>query len=260
MLVDSHFHAGAMDNKGLNSGELVRDFFASQGAYLLEIALNEGDFEARVELATQYENLFLSAGIHPNYHVDLNFSQYQQKLSEIEPQLQHPKVIAMGEMGLDLFYKDLDLASQKQRFLAQIELANAYNKPIVIHIRDSLDEFIEILPQCRVKAGGVLHCFTGNYDQAKALVDHGFYLGFGGILTYTKKTEDIHDAFTKIPLDRILSETDAPFLTPRNCASGGNKPQNVSQVVKMMAKLRGTETAELLPVIKENFQALFLNA
>ncbi len=259
-LVDSHFHLLEMEKKGLDGESIISSFFQEGGAYLLEIAINHENFERRERLSQAYKNLYLTAGIHPTSGSDFSPSELSDALTSVQEQAKSPRVVAIGEIGLDLFHDKLPLGEQIERFRTQIEIANQSGLPIVIHTREATPEVLKVLRESPCQKGGVIHSFTGDTREAEEFCELGFFLGYGGILTYSKKTEALRESAKRVALSRILSETDSPYLAPRPMKPP-NRPPYVKKVVELLSQLRlesqNESKEEIVLAIQQNFSRLF---
>ena len=237
---------------------------------------------AAVALASKYENMYASIGTHPIHlfptHVDEEESHFMSREegfdeAHYENLVRSEKVIGVGETGLDLYHLPKDkpkaevLAKQKQVFLAHIKFAVKHNLPLVVHCREAHNEMIELLQSIANRAQpmvrGVIHCFTGNWEQAQKYLALGFYLGFTGVVTYPpKKTDpkpqnDLLAVLKKMPADRILVETDSPYLAPQICRGKRCDPDMVEEVVKKIAEIRGANLEKIRQITVENTLVLF---
>ena len=198
--------------------------------------------------------LYFAAGFHPS-----NLQDYQKGDEErLASLLQSPKGVAVGEIGLDYHYEDTDEAAQKRAFCAQLELAEALSLPVIIHSRDAAADTLRILKDNRAKlrAGGVMHCFSGSPETAKEYLKLGLYISFAGPVTF-KNARRLDDVAKIVPADRILAETDSPYLAPEPFRGTLNTPKNVVQVYEKLAQLRGEELFALAARIHENAKTLF---
>lgn len=204
-----------------------------------------------VELAGKYPEIYACIGIHP---VDDPSKVFDRE--EFEKLVQHPRVVAIGECGMDFYHakKEEDYERQKKLFLDQIDFALAYNKPLMIHARNAYEEILEILEPLKIEHGpklrGDIHFFAGNWETAQRFFAIDFTVSFTGVITFT---EDFDEVIKNAPLDKILSETDAPFVSPVPYRGKRNEPSYVSEVVKRIAEIRGED----LEVVRE---ALVQNA
>ena len=198
--------------------------------------------------------LYFAAGFHPS-----NLQDYQTGDEErLASLLQSPKGVAVGEIGLDYHYEDTDEAAQKRAFCAQLELAEALSLPVIIHSRDAAADTLRILKDNRAKlrAGGVMHCFSGSPETAKEYLKLGLYISFAGPVTF-KNARRLDEVAKIVPPERILAETDSPYLAPEPFRGTLNTPKNVVQVYEKLAQLRGEELFALAARIKQNAETLF---
>lgn len=210
--------------------------------------------KAALALAEAHENVYCAVGIHPENIEGLDFSV----LDQIETMARHPKNVAIGEIGLDYhWYKEIEQhKKQKEWFLAQIELANRLNLPASIHARDASGDMLEILQKNPIKAGAVLHCYSGSVETLKSLAKLGYYFGFDGPITYKNAVEPKR-CVMEAPLDRLLVETDSPYLAPTPLRGRRNDPANIPLIVSAMAELRGLSLEEMSDQLNDNFARLF---
>ena len=261
MFIDSHAH---LDGKQFDSDREQVITRAREAGVRAMVAIGNGDgppsLDAGIQLAEQYPFLYATIGIHPHEARLANDSAYQA----MEQLARHPKVIAWGEIGLDYFYDHSPRDTQKQVFVHQMELAAAAKLPIVIHCRpsDGSDNGWEdclglIQDQWAPKGlGGVLHCFTGNWVQAKQALDMGFMISFAGNVTFPK-AQQIRDAALEVPLDRILIETDCPYLAPVPHRGKRNEPAFVKETARKLGELRGLSMEEVGERTGRNFYNFF---
>jgi len=211
--------------------------------------------EDAVKIAERYTQIYFAAGVHP-YDAE-NYSR-----ADLEPYLAHPKCVAVGECGLDYYRLSenqaeavADMRRQKEVFLDQIALAKAYRKPLIVHIRESSADSLEILENHAGDEGGVLHCYNADESLLK-LAKRNFYYGIGGVLTF-KNARKLINVFPKIPLERLLIETDAPYLTPHPHRGERNEPAYCTFIADKMAMLSGLSLKEVERITTENAQRLF---
>jgi len=253
--IDSHCH---LDNPQFDPDrEAVIDRALAAGVErMVVIGTGEGppDLEAGIRLADRHEPIYATVGIHPHDASKASPATYT-RLREL---LQHPKVIALGEIGLDYHYDHSPREVQRAVFLEQMLLAGEARKPIVIHTREAWEDTIALLEvYWRPHGlGGIMHCFSGNADQAALCVDLGFHLSFGGIVTFPKAL-DVQEAARQAPAGRILIETDAPYLAPIPHRGKRNEPAFVAETARKMADLRGVSTEEIARLTSANFMGLF---
>jgi TatD DNase family protein len=250
-LVDSHCHLDFPDFEGkLDS---VRSEMAENGVtHALCISVNLSGFPKVLALAERYDNFFASVGVHPDQE-----DRGPVDSGELVRLAQHPKVVAIGETGLDYYRVSGDLEWQRDRFRSHIRAARRCRKPLVIHTREAAADTLRIMREEGAReAGGVLHCFTETQATADAAVDLGFYISFSGIVTF-KNAQALKEVARRIPLDRLLVETDSPYLAPVPFRGKTNRPGLVRHVAEEVAKLRGVALEELAAVTTANFFRLF---
>lgn len=205
-----------------------------------------------VELAERYPEVRAAVGVHPNY--TQGFSG--ETLAELRDLAQHPKVDAVGEIGIDLYWKTVTLIEQTHAFRAQLALAQELGRPVIIHDREAHAPVLAELSAAAPAAGVVLHSFSGDQAMAETALAAGYYLGVDGPLTY-KKNEALRAIFTAAPADRILIETDAPYLTPQARRGSRNEPAFVRYVAEKLAEIRGQPLAEIAAQTTTNAARLF---
>jgi TatD DNase family protein len=253
-VIDSHCH---LDNPQFDPDrEAVIDRALAAGVErMVVIGTGEGppDLEAGIRLADRHEPIYATVGIHP-HDASKATSETYKKLAGL---LKHPKVIALGEIGLDYHYDHSPREVQRDVFIQQLLIAGEAGKPIVIHTREAWEDTITLLEvYWRPRGlGGIMHCFSGGPDQAALCVDLGFHLSFGGILTFPKAI-DVQEAARRTPADRILIETDAPYLAPVPHRGKRNEPAFVAETAHKLAQLRGVEREEIARTTSKNFLGL----
>ena len=226
----------------------------NQVDHIVCIAIDRASCNEVVNIAQHYPNMSASAGIHPNVDPSPEESLTVEQLIELAD---HDKVIAIGETGLDYFRSEGDLEWQRDRFRVHIEAAKHTNKPLIIHTREARDDTMTILEQENAQqAGGIIHCFTENWQTAQRALDIGFYISLSGIVTF-KSAKELQDVAKKLPLNRILIETDAPYLAPVPHRGKTNKPAFVKHVAEFLAELRGDTVENIAQATTENFYQLF---
>jgi TatD DNase family protein len=261
MFVDSHAH---LDGKQFDSDREQVVARAREAGVQTMVAIGNGDgpptLDAGVLLAEKYEFMYATVGIHP-HEARLADEAAYQKMEELA---RHPKVIAWGEIGLDYFYDHSPREIQKQVFARQMELASAAKLPIVIHCRPSdnsdnaWDDCLGMIEAqwASTALGGILHCFTGTWPHAKRALDMGFMISFAGNVTYSKALQ-IRDAALEVPLDRMLIETDCPYLAPVPHRGKRNEPAYVKETARRLGELRGLSTDEIGERTASNFYNFF---
>jgi len=248
MLIDSHAHLF----KEYYSEEEIRDILKSE-ILVNVVGYNLKSSQEAVELSKQYPFVFSSFGFHP-YDVLENV----EELESIERYLDEKSVIAIGEIGLDYFRDITPKETQWEAFEKQIEIAKKYNLPIVIHSRDAFSDTISILNNEKYFYG-VFHSFDYSKDEVKKVIDMGFYVSFSGMVTFEKR-QDLKEALLYVPLDRLLFETDSPYLTPVPLRGKKNSPLFVEYVYRFASKVRNVEFEELTNIACSNFFEIFRKA
>ncbi|GGB49252.1 YchF/TatD family DNA exonuclease [Shewanella inventionis] len=256
MLIDSHCHLDRLKAApDLASLQTIMDNAKAQGVdYLLCVNVRQQGFEAMRDKVASFENVFLSSGVHPlDVQEGLNIDDIKRFASD-------PRVVAIGETGLDYFYSNDTKALQQSCFEQQIALAVDVNKPLIVHTRDAREDTINMLKSGHAdKVGGVLHCFTENWEMAKAAIDLGFYISVSGIVTF-KNAGELRSVIRKVPKDRLLVETDSPYLAPVPHRGQENQPAYVRDVAQFVAELRGETFDDLAQYTTDNFFNLFKDA
>lgn len=254
LLVDSHCHLDFEDLAGDLPGVFERMRNNDVSAAVC-IGVNLEDFPRVIGLAEANEHLFATVGVHPEY-TDVR-EPSEEDLCRLA---EHPKVIAIGETGLDYYWQKDAPEWQRDRFRTHIRAARRCGLPLVIHTRDSAADTLRVMREEGAEAvGGVMHCFTETWEVASAALDLGFHLSFSGILTF-KNALQIKEVAQKAPLDRILVETDAPYLAPMPFRGKLNQPAYVRYVAEELARLRGISPEEAAQATTTNFLRLFSRA
>ena len=255
MMIDSHCHLDLLDLSAFE-GDLGKalELAHSKGVeQFLCVSVTLDKFPKLVAIAEQYPHIYLSVGLHPSERDTLEVTT--DLLIDLA---QHPLVIAIGETGLDYHYNTGDLEWQRHRFRTHIAAAKHLNKPLIVHTRDAREDTIAILrEEGAAQVGGVMHCFTETWDMAQAAIDLGFYISFSGIVTFKNATA-LQAVAKQVPLERILIETDAPYLAPNPHRGRPNHPANVCYVAEYLAQLRNTTVEEVARVTSDNFKKAFL--
>jgi len=255
-LSDSHCHLHLLDLSA-EEGKLqpVLDRAQQNGVkYLLCVATELNEVPTLKKYSEDYpeSNIYFSIGVHPNHAPGEIFSV--ENLLELS---NHTKLVAIGETGLDYFRSEGDLTWQRNRFATHIEAAKQLQKPLIVHTREAKADTLSILKShAAEQAGGVMHCFTEDWEMAKKSLDLGFYISFSGILTFKNATE-LQTVATKVPLDRILIETDCPYLAPIPHRGQQNEPSFVLHVAEFLAQLRGVSLEAIAKATTQNFLDLF---
>jgi len=254
-LVDTHCHLDLEQFSGDFSEMLDRAVSADVTRMILP-AINMENNPVVLGLANQYDSLYCGVGVHPNYTAEWQTSHLDQIKKWA---LSSPKVVAIGEIGVDYYWDYSPPAMQHQAFTEQMILADELDLPIIIHNREASEDIVRLLsesPLVGKDGAGVMHSFFAEYEVAKQVLDMGFYLGFTGPLTF-KKSKALREIASKIPLDRILLETDAPYLTPSPHRGKRNEPSYVRFVAEKMAEIHNIPLEEITEITTANAEKLF---
>ena len=249
MLIDTHCHLFFDELKEDLSSILKRAADLGVTKFIC-VGTNIEDSKESYNLALDYENIFSTAGVHPHDTEEVA----ENYIDELYNLLKNKKVVAVGEIGLDYFKELSDISVQKKIFAEQLELAQKINKPIVFHNRDSDDDIINTLSEFP-NVYGVAHCFSSTYDVAKKLIDMGFYISFSGNLTF--KNSHLPDVAKRLPIDRLLVETDSPFLSPVPHRGKTNEPGRARFVADLLARLHNLSINEVAQITTTNAKAIF---
>lgn len=254
MLVDSHCHlnmldlatfAGKLENVLLHAKENGVNYF-------LSVAVTLADHPDLVAISQDYPNVFISTGLHPNENPGQALD-----VDQLQTNATHSRVIAIGETGLDYYRQEGDIQWQQTRFKQHIACAKSLQKPLIIHSRQAKADTLEILRSENAKeVGGVMHCFTEDWEMAKRAMDLNFYISFSGIVTF-KNATTLQEVAKKIPLERMLIETDCPYLAPIPHRGKPNLPGYVCHVAEFIATLRNEPLSKIAENTTQNFFALF---
>lgn len=254
MYIDSHCH---INFPGLADKlpEVFERMAANQVSHALCIGVELEKFPEIRALAEAHPNVYASVGVHPDHEVCT-----EPTVEQLLALADHPRVVAIGETGLDYFRLTGDLEWQRERFRTHIRAARACNKPLVIHTRSAADDTLRLMREERAgEAGGVMHCFTESLAVAEAAIDLGFYISFSGIVTF-KNAVALREVAAAIPLERMLIETDAPYLAPVPHRGQTNQPGFVKHVAEEIARVRGIAVEAVGDATTENFFRLFASA
>ncbi len=252
MFIDSHCH---LNFPGLAEelDSILANMRANEVTHALCVSVDLATLPQVLDLAGRHDNIYASVGVHPDYELETEPTPV-----ELVRLAQHPKVVAIGETGLDYFRLTGDLEWQRERFRNHIRAARECGKPLIIHTRSAAQDTLRIMAEEDAgSVGGVMHCFTENLEVARAAIELGFHISFSGILTF-KNAATIKEVAQNIPLDRILIETDSPYLAPVPHRGKTNQPAFVKHVAEEIARLRGIPVEEVGARSSQNFRRLFL--
>lgn len=251
-LVDTHCH---LDDKRYDEDrdQVLKRAFKSGIEFVVNVSYDANSARRALQLAQANERVYAAVGIHPH-----DASTYSPEVEALLRELAaHPKVVAIGEIGLDYYYDNSPRDVQRAVFARQIELAAELGKPIVVHNRDAHQDTLNILKQhSSLSVGGLLHCFSGSYETAKVCLDMGYYIAFGGSITF-KNARRLQDVVRKLPLERMLLETDCPYLTPVPHRGKRNEPAYVTYVAQKAAELKGISVEEVAQTTTQNARRVF---
>ncbi|NNM67356.1 MAG: TatD family hydrolase [Spirochaetales bacterium] len=251
-LIDSHCHLSSVRNKGKDLTGVLERFGQEGGQWLLDVGLRVDDWEERRALASLSSGLRFSCGVHPSEASD----PMEPDWGKLEKNLSDPLCIALGEIGLD-WYRGREYEKRQREFFGlQLDLAVGLGLPVLLHVRSSMSDVFQELERVRGKVRGIFHCFSGDAEEAKKALDLDFMLSFAGNLTY-KGSENLRKAAVYVPEDRVLVETDAPYLAPVPYRGQINEPAWTSATLSFLAQLRACELSRLRERTALNFQEFF---
>lgn len=256
-LVDSHCHLDRLDFDKLGGDlDAVLEAARLQGvAHMLCVCIDMNNFPAVAALAKHYPQVFASVGVHPN-----ESDTRDPDVSELVNLAQSAKVVAVGETGLDYFHGKGDLQWQWERFRRHIRAAKEINKPLIIHSRDAKEDTLKIMREEGAdEIGGVMHCFTEDWAMAEQAMELNFYISFSGIVTF-RNADQLREVARRVPLNRMLVETDAPYLAPVPYRGKTNQPAYVRHVAEHIADIRGDRLETIALATTSNFFQLFHHA
>jgi TatD DNase family protein len=255
-LVDSHCHPDDEQFEPDRDAVLQRAIDAGVTT-ILAVGTGDGpsDLEAAIRLAERHSAVLATAGIHPQHAAKASDAEYKH-LSDL---MRHPKCVGLGEIGLDYYWKPFDKELQSAVFVEQMRVAADARKPIVIHTRDAWADTVELLRKHWSPTGlpCIMHCFTGGPEEAREVIDLGFYVSFAGVVTYPKATS-VQEAARMAPLDRLLIETDAPYLPPVPYRGKRNEPAYVVHTAARIAELRALNLEQIAAATSANFRRVFI--
>ncbi len=251
MLVDSHCHIPLLgDDTDVN--EIIANARALDVEHMLCVSVDLDSYPAILSLAEQHDCIYASVGVHPNTRMENEVTQEQ-----LEQLATNKHVLAIGETGLDYFRSEGDLEWQRDRFRTHIRAAKAVNKPLIIHTREVGEDITRILKEEGADSvGGVMHCFVEDWETAQKAMDLNFYISFSGIVTF-KNAKDVQEVARQVPLERMLVETDSPYLTPVPFRGRPNQPGYTRYVAEFIAELQGTTYEHVAEQTTANFFNLF---
>lgn len=249
MFIDTHLHLSTEDYHEDEIKDVLAQAKANGVEKYIVCGCSRNEIKNVLQMYIDKEDIYLAIGYHPEFADILN----KKDLEILEKIVQQENVVAIGEIGLDYHYSKDNKNRQKRIFDEQLKLAEKYNKPVVIHTRDAIEDTYQILKKHKVK--GVIHCFSGSYEMALKFIDLGFYLGIGGVITF--KNSKLKDTVLKIGLEHIVLETDSPYLSPEPYRGKKNGPQNIYHIAKYLADLFDADLEKVEEITSKNATSLF---
>ncbi|NAW68213.1 YchF/TatD family DNA exonuclease [Vibrio sp. V27_P1S3P104] len=254
MFVDSHCHLDKLDYQNIHKSidDVIAKAEQAKVKQLLSVGVTLDSFSSMLAMIEPYQHVYASCGVHPlDVMSDFELDRFREYAS-------HTKVVAIGETGLDYHYQPETADLQKLRFSQHIDVAVDLNKPLIIHTRQARQDTLAILRQGHAeRCGGVIHCFTEDLSFAEAAIELGFYISISGIVTFRQATE-LKEVVKQLPLERLLIETDSPYLAPVPYRGQENQPAYVAEVAESIARLKGLSVHKVAEKTSKNFQDLFL--
>lgn len=249
-LFDTHAHL--MDEAYDEDREQAQKEAAEELALVINVGCDVQTSVAALDLANKYENFYAGVGIHPEEALKFN----PDSLKEIAELAKNTKNVAIGEIGLD-YHWDVPKSVQKEAFEAQIALARELKLPLIIHDREAHRDTLDMLSACKAaEVGGVMHAYSGSAEMVREVLDLNFYVAFGGVLTFKNARKTV-EAAEKVPLDRLLIETDCPYMTPTPFRGKRNHPKYVRFVAEKLAEVKGVSAEEIAEITYQNGKKLF---
>ena len=248
MFTDTHCHLSKEDYEDID--KIVANAKDNKIDRLIICGCDKNGIKEAIDIASRYENIYLEVGYHPS---EANITTEEDISELIEIIKTNPKVVAVGEIGLDYHWDKDNKDKQKELFKRQIEIAKENNLPVVIHSRDAFQDTYDILKETNAK--GDIHCFSGNLENAKMYIDLGFVLGIGGVLTF--KNTNLKETIKELDLNNIILETDSPYLSPEPFRGQKNEPKNVYYVAEEISRLKNISLDEVSKITENNIKRVF---
>lgn len=252
MYIDTHCHL-TDDKLNVRTEEVVKSAEEAGVKLIIDVGCNTESSLAACRNAEKFGSVFFAAGVHPS-----DCEEYgEASENAIKSLLSHPKCVAVGEIGLDRHWKPFDEEKQRVCFVSQLEIAAEYKLPVSFHVRDAIAPACDIIKAFRGRlSGGVMHCYSGSKETAKELLDEGMYFSFGGTSTY-KNAANVREVIAYLPKDRILTETDSPYLAPEGKRGTINEPANIPIIAKNIAAIKELSAEEFAELSLKNALELF---
>lgn len=239
MLIDTHCHLSNEDYDNLD--EVIK----SMKGIMIASGCDDKTNKEVLELVKKYPNVYGTLGIHPSEIHSISSESFEI----IEKNINNPKIVAIGEIGLDYYWVKDNKEKQKEIFIKQLDLAQKFNKPVVIHTRESIQDAYDILKKYKLK--GTIHCFSSSLEMAKEFIKLGYKIGVGGVITF-KNSVKLQEIVKELDLKDILIETDSPYLTPEPYRGKRNKPENVYYVAKKISELKNIKIEDVITITGNN--------
>lgn len=254
MIFESHAHYD--DDAFDEDRESLLGSLQQQGIeYVINVGASLASTARAISLAADYDFIYAAAGVHPSDTGELN----EENFIWLKDQCKKDKVVAVGEIGLDYHYPDTNKPIQQKWFVRQLQLANEVQLPVIIHSRDAAKDTLDIMKgEAPVEKGGVIHCYSYTKELARDFLNMGYYFGIGGVLTF-KNAKKLREAVEYIPMDRLLIETDSPYLAPEPYRGKRNCSLYLPYVVDALAEIKGLTPEEVITITRENGLSLFMN-
>ncbi|MDF2872823.1 MAG: hydrolase, TatD family [Anaerocolumna sp.] len=247
MIFETHAH---YDDEAFDEDreQLLKSFKAAEVGYVVNIGASLKSSENSLALAKEYPFIYAAIGVHPSETAELN----EENFNWLKEAVKEPKVVAVGEIGLDYYWDTPERTVQKVWFERQMELAKEVNLPAIIHSRDAAADTLEMIQSSNLKSvGGIIHCFSYTKEMAKSYLDMGFYLGIGGVLTF-KNAKKLREVVEYAPIESIVLETDSPYLSPEPNRGKRNSSLNLRYVADKIAEIKGLDYEEVIRITEQN--------
>ena len=248
MFIDTHCHI----DSSVSGDVYIKNAYSANVKGLIFSFCNQDCYQAGIEFLDKYPDVFVSLGFHPE-DADNITDKDLHCLDEVL--VSSSRIVAIGEIGLDYYWRKDNKEKQRDLFQKQLDLAVKHQMPVVIHCRDAIQELYDILSQYKGKVKGVIHCFSGSYEMARAFIELGFVLGIGGVLTF--KNSKLYQVVEKIPLSSIVLETDSPYLTPDPHRGEMNESKYIPLIAKKIAQIKGISLSEVEKITTDNAKRVF---
>ena len=259
-MIDTHFHGLIMENKGLDTKKVLDKAFNTGLGYAVDIGTELDDVEKRLGLLSKFDRILFAAGNYPSEVEKNNINYLVDTLEKIIIKKNTSKnfntISAIGEIGLDWHWNYGTKKKQMELFEAQIQLANKYKLPVLIHNREADRDILDILKQNSLNISGILHCFSSDYNTAVKLIDMGLFISFAGNVSY-KKNSNLRDVASKLPVKSILLETDSPYLSPQQVRGKSNHPGHIGYTYQTVADCQNLPLEDFILNVHNNFLKLF---